>query len=135
MARTQLGDYRAGRKEPRINALADLVSSASRLLGRRVKASELYDLGEDTPVATPRHRRRRRYVPKTYATRFDRLLVRLDVPQNSLARESGISRQGLRRFRMNRTNPLVSSIRRIVIALRRMGHPVKASDVAPIGEE
>jgi hypothetical protein len=115
---------------------AALVRSAAKIIGQPVKASELFDLGEDEPIApsirTHRHPRNGR-LRKRYDTRLDKLLRRLDVSLHALSRECGVSRQGLRRVR-GRFGISVSTIAAIVKALRRMGYPVNASDVEDVGE-
>src|SRR5690242_9613794 len=50
MRRSQINRYRAGR-EPRTDVVARLVRAATRIVGRPVRASDLFDVGEDTPIA------------------------------------------------------------------------------------
>lgn len=137
VARTQFNKYRSGKMTPGVLIFAALVRSASRIVARPVRASELYDLGEDEPVApAPREcgRLQHSFVAKHYNTRLDRLIRRLGVRPAALAREGGISRQALRRLRMRSGVSVVSTVRVIVSALRRMGHPVKASNIVDTGE-
>ena len=135
MSRTQLNRYRSDAAQPRSNTVADLVRSASAIVGRDVAASELYDLGEDEPVRRrDAQARTNRIVQKTYRPRFDELLRRLGVPLKRLATESGLSRQAIRRFRSDATYPVVPTVRAIVTALRRMGYRVTPSDVIDVGE-
>jgi DNA-binding phage protein len=137
ISRTQLGKYRSGRSQPRSTTIAVLVRAASSILGRPVRAVELYDLGEDEALGpvpeAPRFTRRRDY-GKRFPTRFDSLLWRLGVSPNGLARKAGLARQQLWLIRAQ-SSPGVETIRRIVVTLRRMGFPVRADDVVDVGED
>ena len=135
MNRTQLNDYRSGAAHPHAHTLAALVRAASRILGRAVKASELYDLGEGEQVAVRRQEfRAHRSVQKKFNSPLDRLLRRLDVPLTPLAAKAGVSRQAIRHLRMGTRDPVVPTIRALVGALRRMGYDVRASDIFDVGE-
>ncbi len=137
IGRTQLNKYRSGTMEPGAAIFAALVRSAATILERPIKAAELFDFGEDEPVApTPRKRGdpKPSRVRKRYETRLDNLLRRLGVPAAAVAREAGITRQGLLRFRRGQ-GISVSTVGLLVRALRRMGHAVKASDIVDLGEK
>lgn len=130
ISRTQLGKYRSGEMEPGLNAVARLLAGASKLAGRTVHAFELYELGEEEPVADRRAPPRARSpMRKTYRSKFDEFLLAHYVLPAVLARVTGLSRQTLLRLRSGRSVPVVSTARAIVIALRRMGHAVGAADL------
>lgn len=136
--RTRLGKYRAGTAEPHVEALARLVRAASRILGRPVRASELCDLGEDEPLGA-QNRQRTTHGNDEYRSRydtpFDEWLHRNGVRPNALARARGVSRQSLRYIRMGKDVPRLPTLRRIIIALRRRGHDVRAADWFDVGED
>lgn len=145
LSRMRLTRYRSGRDLPRADTLARLVRAASRRLHRHVRASELYDLGEDEPVADERlpldsvfsH-------PARYGTPFDRTLERDNIAIDKLAAATGrvlrpdeggkVSRQTLLAIRQG-ASPSVSIIARLVRTLRRCGYPVTASNIADVGED
>lgn len=136
LRRTRFNRYRTGQASPGVRILPALVRSATSLAGRPVSAYELFDLGEEVVVAPrPRGRAKGAHFVKDYGTPFDRLLHRLDVPLTQLATEAGISRKTLRTLRMKSGISVLSTIRDLVGALRRMGYPVKASDLIDTGEE
>lgn len=134
VGRAQLNKYRAGIAEPRAPALAQLVGAASRILGRRVAASELFDLGEDEPLGDRAERKAHIRGGFKYDSRLDRLLRRIGIESAELARKAGVWRIQIVSVRGG-VAPRVRTIRRIVVALRRMGYDVKARDVADVGED
>jgi DNA-binding phage protein len=137
MRRTQLGKYRSGRGEPRADALARLVRAAAVLLYRPVKASELYDLGEDEAIAAEIHRfpqTGQEKIRRVYDSKIDAYLRRIDAAPASVARAAGMSRQSLLNLRSEAALPMCSTIRALVIALRRRGYAVTASDLFDVGE-
>lgn len=132
MSRTQINKYRAKDDEPSLRVLKMLAAAAGRILRKPVHPTDLCDMGQDEPVASEIAVHREKgpnKVRKRYGTRLDTLLMRLGVPPSALARAAGLSRQALRELRAGMTTPTVSTIRRNVIALRRMGHKVNASDL------
>ena len=134
ISRSQLTKYRAGIAEPRAGHLARLVSAAARILGRAVRASELYDLGEDEPLGHKTHDKPRAQNGVHYDSRLDSLMTRLGVGPAALAQAAQTSRMQIHSTRRG-VPPLVSTIRRIVIAFRHMGYDVKASEIVDVGEE
>lgn len=139
MKRAQLNKYRAG-TEPRVDVVARLVRAATGILGRPVRVSELFDVGDDVPIADrasnpvvpiPRNER----VRKHYPSRLDALIRLLDIPPNAFAGQIGMSRRQLARLRSNEAVASIGTIRRIVVTLREHGHDVSASDVADVGED
>jgi DNA-binding XRE family transcriptional regulator len=136
LTRNTLYRIRSGAHAPRCATLALLVRAASVLLHRSVKASELYDLGEDLPVAAQR-------VPmaatlptqvRRQATRFDTLLAKYDITPQHLASASGVSRQTLMKIRYGLVDPSVSTVASIVETLRLHGYPIVAFDLVDVGE-
>jgi hypothetical protein len=94
-------------------------------------------LGEDEPVNTthPYPRVRRKAYSKTYSRRFERCLVREEIPPGRLAYEAGVSRQGLVRKRADSEAATVIYIAKIVRAMRRLGRDVRAADLFDVGED
>lgn len=135
MSRSQVNHYRSGHQMPKVTTLARLVAAAARLLGRPVRASELYDVGEDEPLGSRRFLESEGGRPRqTFDTPLDELIRRNNFRTADVADESGISRQLLLRYRAGRATMRVSSLARIVRAFRRNGFDVRASDVADVGE-
>jgi len=134
IGRGQLLRYRTGAAEPRSDVLARLVRAAARLLNRPVRASELYDLGEDEPLGTPARTEGESALRKAYPTRFDQLLRRHGVADAQLVTVSRMSRQNIRKLRAGLETPRVRTIAGLVRALRRMRLDVRASDLFDVGE-
>ena len=136
LRRTTLNRYRSGDEEPTSDYLANLVRSASRILQRSVRASELYDLGETEPLGRKvLEYRSSRGSRRLFESRLDILLRRVGLPPSALARNANMSEHTLLRIRSARSKPMVSSIRDLVLTLRRMGYDVKASDIVDVGEK
>ena len=135
LLRTQLNKYRSAFAEPNVEVLAKLVRAASRILQRHVKASELYDLGEAEPLGQQRQFRGNPECRKAFGSRLDEFLRRIEFPSSALAREAATSKNTLLQFRARRSSPRVSTVRQIVVALRRMGYDVTPSDIIDVGEE
>src|SRR5687768_12435596 len=68
--------YRAGLDEPTERNLAKLVRAARAITGKPIRASELFELGEDEPLGPRWERQYSSPGRKTYDTRFDRCLLR-----------------------------------------------------------
>ena len=136
MSRTQFNKYRANELQPRVSTLAKLARSGSRLLRRRVRASELYDLGEDTPLGGGGGQsfRSSNTLRGRYNSPFDRLLRQIKMSPSAAARLLCISRVTIREIREPGASPKIGTVRRIVVALRRCGYDVKTSDIADVGE-
>jgi DNA-binding XRE family transcriptional regulator len=133
--RTSLNRIRKG-ADITLEALVRIVRAASRILGRPVRASELYDLGESAAVsdAEPvRHTSKK--TRKEYDSPMDRLLLARGIPPARLARRTGLTRQTLRRIRKNLQSPSVSTAAAIIRALRELGVDVNASDLWDVGED
>jgi len=135
LRRTQLNKYRSEFDQPGAKVLAKLVRSASRILGRRVEASELYDLGETEPLGQQRQFRWSSECKKVFDSRLDQLLRRIGLPPSTLARKAAMSTNTLLRLRALHATPMVSTVRQFVVALRRMGFDVRAPDIIDVGEE
>lgn len=138
LRRTTLNRYRSASEEPTADYLAKLVRSASRILRRPVKASEIYDLGEGEPLGKNDLRRDYRTNEgsrKFYRSQLDTLLRRIGLPPSAFAREANISAHTLLRIRSQQASPMVSTLRALVVAMRRMGHDVTASDIADVGDK
>jgi predicted transcriptional regulator len=136
MERNTLYRIRAGKHAPRASTLAQLVRAAAKLLQRNIKASEMYDLGEEVPVAPARISlsARSRTRVRRQGTRFDAFLATHDIAPNRLARASRLSRQTLTKMRCGLIDPSVRTIAAIVRALRESGYHVMASEIADVGE-
>lgn len=136
MSRTQLNKYRSEQQSPRVTTLARLVQSASRLLKRPVRASELVDVGEDEPLGPGNaFREPMRRGGRAFGTRLDQLIRKHRIRPLRLAEESGLNRQLLLRHRINPSMMRTSTLAKIVRAFRRNGIDVRASDVVDVGEE
>jgi predicted transcriptional regulator len=129
-----------GGNDPFVATIRALVRAASELLGRQVGASELFDVGEETPVpevAVPRENvpDAHRKTLKRYATRLDRILRGEGIVPSAFARHAGIVRQTLLRFRTGQEEPCLSTLASMVAALRRMtGKPYRAGHLYDVGE-
>lgn len=140
MARPSFTRIRAG-SDVSLETLARLVRAATALTGRAVKASELYDLGEDAPLGSPAPARPQRGGSDPlnnrafYDTPLDRLLVCEGLRPSRVAAEARISRHGFQRIRAGLEVPRVSTLRALVAALRALtGNPVHAKDLYDLGE-
>lgn len=135
--RTQLNRYRSDVAAASVSSLVKLVRAASQLLGRHVKASEIMDLGDDEPVAADVERVNitDAFDSTTHPSRLDRLMHRLEVPPVHLARRANVSIPTLRKFRAEISSPTVTTLRKLVVAFRRLGHDVSARDIVDIGED
>lgn len=138
MNRSQFNKYRAGVQEPSSLAVAELVRAARKITNSPVRASHLFELGEDEPLNTtdPEPRcRPRKTVRKAFDTRLDHCLIREGISPGRLAFEADVSRQGLLKKRADRDLASVSFIARLVRTMRRMGRDVVASDLFDLGED
>ena len=138
MKRAQFNKYRSG-SEPRTDVAARLVRAASRILDRPVRASELFDVGEEVPVAerdlTAPSFLRNDLMRKDYPSRIDALIRLLGIPPNAFAQKIGMSRRQLTRLRRNESSALLGTVRHMVETLRSKGYDVTASDIADVGED
>jgi DNA-binding Xre family transcriptional regulator len=141
MAPQRFARYRAG-VDPRVSTAATFVRAAGKVLNRPVRVSELYDVGEDQAVTTadvvvrPARERHANDVRQTYDTPLDRLLVELDIRPAELAREADTARSSVQKMRAGREEPRMSTLAKIVSAIRRIsGHPIRAKDLYDVGEE
>jgi predicted transcriptional regulator len=129
-----------GGNDPLVATTRALVRAASEILGRAVGARELFDVGEDTPppaVPVPHntvsdvHRK----TLKRYPTRLDRVLRGERIIPSEFARQAGIVRQTLLRFRTGQEEPCLSTLANMVAALRRMtGKRYLARHLYDVGE-
>jgi predicted transcriptional regulator len=129
-----------GGSDPFVATARALVRAASEIVGRQVGASELFDVGEDTPapevpvphkIVSEVHRK----TLKRYATRLDRVLRGEQIVPSEFARQAGIVRQTLLRFRTGQEEPCLSTLASMVAALRRMtGKRYLAGHLYDVGE-
>jgi hypothetical protein len=116
------------------------VRAASELLGRRVGVSELFDVGEETPIpATPIDREfasdAQRKALTRYSTRIDRILRGEGIMPKDFANKIGVVRQTLLRFRAGVDEPGRSTLAKMVETLRLMtGKPYLASHLYDVGD-
>jgi len=139
MSRQTLRHVLAG-NDPFVATARALVRAASEILGRHVGVSEVFSVGEDTPVprvpvphkiVSDAHRR----TLKRYETRLDRILRGERIVPSEFARQVGIVRQTLLRFRTGQEEPCLSTLASMVGALRRMtGKRYLASHLYDVGE-
>jgi DNA-binding XRE family transcriptional regulator len=102
-----------------------VVRAASAILGRAVKATELFDLGSDTPSGAITILRkvvplRQRGSLKRFETTLDRILRREQILHNDFAAHVGVSRQTLLRYRAGQLEPSLVTLGRMVDTLRGM---------------
>lgn len=137
MTRAGFTPIRAGR-DVTLETAARVVRAAGMVLGRVVQPSELFDFGEDTPPGAPetdRHDRRRHTDRETYDTPLDRLLVREELRPALVARKAGITRQGFLSLRAGLRSPRVSTVRKVIAALRQLtGKPIRVSSLFDAGD-
>ena len=123
-----------------LSTIRAIVRAASQLVGRPVRASELFEIGDDTPssealitrqVVRDAHRK----MLKRYSTRLDRILRGENIMPNDFARRVGIDRHSLRRYRADEGEPSLLTLAGIVRVLRLMtGKPYVASHLYDVGE-
>lgn len=126
--------------DTRVATMRAIVRAASEILGRPVGVSELFDVGEETPVpVTPIARTfasdAQRKTLKRYPTRIDRILRGEGIMPKDFANKVGIVRQTLLRFRVGIDEPGRATLAKMVGTLRRMtGKPYLASHLYDLGE-
>ena len=126
--------------DPHLATVRSLVRAASEILGRRVRVSEIFDVGEGTSVpSTPVERKTatdaQQKTLRRYETRLDGILRSERIMPNEFAGHVGIVRQSLLRFRSGSAEPCLSTLAGMVISLRSMtGKPYLASHLYDIGE-
>lgn len=123
-----------------VETLARLVRGARRLIGTAVRASDLYDLGEDDAVSPvrkrPPRRKGRNDQRKTFDTALDRILLEEELAPQAFARAAGMTRHALWRLRAGRDQPSVSTLATLVRTLRsESGKPYEAGDLYDVGGE
>ncbi|HYI12673.1 MAG TPA: hypothetical protein VEK57_26720 [Thermoanaerobaculia bacterium] len=137
MTRAGFTPLRAGR-DVTLETAARVVRAAGRVLGRALQPSELFDFGEDTPPGAPepgRHERRRHTGRENYDTPLERLLEREELRPALVARQAGITRQAFLSVRAGRASPRVSTIRKVIAALRQLtGKPIRVSNLFDAGD-
>lgn len=129
-----------GGNDPFVATTRALVRAASEILGRQVSVSEIFDVGEETPVprapvphkiVSDAHRK----TLKRYETRLDRILRGERIVPSEFARHVGVVRQTLLRFRTGQEAPCLSTLANMVGALRRMtAKRYLASHLYDVGE-
>lgn len=133
-------DLRKG-NDTHLSTIRAVVRAAAALLGRPVKATDLFDLGSGTPSGTVTIPRkvvplRQRGSLKKFATTLDRVLRREQILHNDFAAHIGVSRQTLLRYRSGQLEPSLVTLARMVETLRGMtGRPYKAKHLYDVGEE
>ena len=141
MSRAAFRVVRLG-SDPYLTTARRLVIAGSTLVGRQVRAHELWDVGEDEPI-TLIHRLPPRPVVsnrhwktlKHYNTRFDRILRAEGLYPFFFAEQTALARQTLQRLRSGDGEPCLSTIAQIVRTLRQLtGKPYRAAHVFDVGE-
>jgi predicted transcriptional regulator len=137
MTRSHFLRVRLG-KDIHLKSVVRVVKAASRILRRQVRASELYDLGDDEPLNTQvesaLQQRPHAKTRELFRTPLDDYLLRTGILPAELARRAGLSRQALVRMRARRGTVRVSTVRKLIRALRAMGRDVKSSDFFDFGD-
>jgi hypothetical protein len=137
LRRTAFNKQRLPTANPRGNTVAKLVRAATRILGRRVMATELFDVGEDTAVGRVQAfdgDRRGRW-QREFDSRLGGTLARIGIGPAELQHISGVTKTSISRICNNRVSPRISIVRSLVAALRRAGYEVRARDVADVGDD
>lgn len=150
VSRTNLVAIVCGR-DLRVDMLARLVRAASKVMGRPVRASELYDLGDDAPYTTKRSGSSKKNRPpgkskpsvyvnplrRFFDTPLDHLITAHRLKPAAVARKAGITRQAFCALRAARTLPRVTTLAKIVVVLRELtGKPITARDLGyDLGED
>lgn len=137
LARSAFNKQRAENADPRSTAVSRMVRAATSILGRPVKASELYGLGEEEPLGSVRlmSNGRASISARSTDSRLGRTLARIGISALDLQSISGVTKATISRIANNKVAAHCSTVRRIVVALRRAGHDVSASDVADLGDD
>jgi predicted transcriptional regulator len=139
ITRQSLGRIRHG-TDTHLSTIRAILQSASKILGRPVRVSEVFDVGEDTPgseivivrIATSAAQRK---TLKHYSTRLDRILRGENITPNDFARHVGIGRQSLLRLRSGIDEPSLYTLSNMVRVLRLMtGKPYTAGHLYDVGE-
>ena len=142
MSRAAFRVVRLG-SDPYLATARRLVVAGSILLGRQVRAHELWDVGEDEPLPTASALASRPFIAKRhlatlkrYDTAFDRVLHAEGLSPFFFAQAAAISRQHLQRLRSGENEPCMSTVAQIVRTLRRLtGKPYKAAHIFEVGEQ
>jgi hypothetical protein len=137
VSRGQMQRYRTG-GELTTTTLARLLRVAEEMLDRAVLATEIVgDLGESEPVASPPlppppYAARDRDRVNRYNTRLDNVFAFTGWPVDAFVRHVPTSRAQFRLLRIGQGMSM-TTLRNLVIAFRRLGFNVVASDLAEIG--
>jgi transcriptional regulator with XRE-family HTH domain len=140
ISRVTYHDLRKG-NDTHLSTIRAVVRAASAILGRPVKATELFDLGASTPSGTITLPRkvvplRQRGSLKRFETTLDRILRREQILHSDFAAHVGVSRQTLLRYRSGQLEPSLVTLVRMVETLRGMtGKPYQAKHLYDVGEE
>lgn len=137
MKRTMLTKFRIGEGNPRSTTVIRLVAAAERLLGRAVRASELFDFGEDEPVGAEQVFRRPALSSRgrLVHSRLGMTLRRIGISSRELSKISGVTKTSIRRICLDSAAPRNSVVRLIVISLRRAGYAVRPGDITDVGDD
>jgi predicted transcriptional regulator len=136
-SRATFANVRAG-SDPYVSTIRRIVIAARHVLERPVAASELFDLGEDTPPTITLASRAVATRPGTdrrHDTKLDRILWSERIVPREFAKHVPVARQTLLRLRKGTAEPSLSTLAAIVRTLRQMtGKPYKASHIYDVGE-
>lgn len=126
--------------DPHMATVVAIVRAACDILGRPVRASEIFDVGEDISVPSRPEKRRiasdgQQKTLRRYGTPLDRILRAERIVPNEFARNVGVVRQSLQRFRSGSDEPCLSTLAKIVTTLRQMsGKAYLACHLYDVGE-
>jgi hypothetical protein len=142
MSRAAFRVVRRG-SDPYVSTVRRLIIAGSQLVGREVRAHELWDVGEDEPLPSadalpprPAVSVRQRVSLKQYDTPLDRILRAEGLYPFFFAQQTALARQSLQRLRSAKAEPCMSTVGQIVRTLRRLtGKPYGAAHVFDVGEK
>lgn len=135
LKRSAFNRQRLRGSDPRSVSVANLVRTASRFLGRTVMASEMFDLGEETPVGECVPDEKSQRPRREFDSRLRRTLVRIGIGPAKLQQLSGVTKTSIYRICHERVSPRISIVRSLVIGLRRAGYDVHARDIVDVGDD
>jgi DNA-binding Xre family transcriptional regulator len=127
-----------------VDTLLRLLKAAREITGKRVRATDIADLGEDMPPpgnVSSRLRRRPQRQRTAYETELDRIMAAHRLSNSDVMREARLSKPTLLKMRQGRIKKngkvviTTGTLAAVVRALRALtGEPIGAADITGIEE-